>query len=208
MNETYRSTLAEMQKLTRQYASYSQSRSGLGNVLGGTVGVVVFFGVWLLGAGAAAATLTVGLTAVWLAGKEIIRRRLYRRFGQAQEIWTNPARRTHKIYVGGLALLLAGFAIAIIAAGFLTKPQGWPYLIFCLVTPLVAWWLLRTVNELVIGFGLLFMCAITASGHMPMLLGLLIVPCYGVALIGLGLAEHRQFQALAAQLAARRGGQA
>lgn len=202
-----RDTIADLQQLTRDYASYSRSRGGLGNALGGVAGLAVFGGVWLLGAGVASAVLTVGLTLVWLAGKEVIRHRLYRGFGEAHEVWAGAARRTHRFYTLLFTPILLAFATWIVAAGWLSKPAvAWPYLIFCLATPVIMWRLLYTLNEIMIGFGLLFMCAITASGHMPALLGLTIVPAYAAAMIPLGLAEHRQFRALRMRLEARGAG--
>jgi hypothetical protein len=88
-------TIANLQRLSQGYASFSRSRGGLGNVLGGVVGLVVFGTVWLLGGTIGSAIITVGLTLVWLVGKEVIRRRLYRPIGQAREVWTGTARRTH-----------------------------------------------------------------------------------------------------------------
>lgn len=210
MDETaQRAAIGELQQLTRDYASYSRSRGGLGNVLGGAVGLVVFVAIWLFGGNAVTAALTIGLTALWLVGKEVIRRRVYRRFGQAQETWSGTMQRTHRLGLLIFTPLLLAFAVWIVAAGWLSRPAvGLPYLIFCLATPLIIWRYLYTVNEIIIGFGLLFMCAITASGHTPYLLGLLIVPCTAAVMIPLGLAEHRQFQALQARLGARRGAEA
>ena len=102
--------------------------------------------------------------------------------------------------------LLLAFAVWIVAAGWLSKPAvAWPYLIFCLATPVIMWRSLYTLNEIMIGFGLFFMCAITASGHTPALLGLLIVPAYAAVMIPLGLSEHRQFRTLETRLHARSG---
>jgi len=56
-----------------------------------------------------------------------------------------------------------------------------------------------------LGFGLLFMSAVTASGHAAPLLVLLFVPAYAATMIPLGLEEHRRYRALAAQLDTRDG---
>lgn len=198
--------IGELQQVTRDYASYSRRRGGLGNVLGGVVGLLVFGAIWLFGGNAVTATLAIGLTLLWLAGKEIIRHRLYRRFGQAWETWTGTVRRTHQCSLLLFTPLLLAFAVWIVAAGWLAKPAvALPYLIFCLATPLIMWRYLYTLNEIMIGFGLLFMCAITASGHTPFLWGLLIVPAYALVMIPLGFAEHRRFAALEARLGARQG---
>lgn len=200
--------VAELQQLTRDYASYSRSRSGLGATLGGVIGLVIFGADWLLGGGLAAAIITVGLTFVWLIGKEVIRRRLYQRFGAAREIWDGAARRNHRFMVAFVTLVMVAFAILLIASGWLTRPAGWPYLIFCLVTPWIIWRSFFTTPEMVLGFDLLFMGAITASGHIPDFWGLLTAPAFAAAMIPVGLAEHRQFQALARRLSSRNGGEA
>ncbi len=206
MDGIYPRAIADLQQVTREYASFSRSRAGLGNVLGGIVGLVVFGAILLFGGSALTATLAIGLTVGWLVGKETIRRRLYRRFGMAQETWSGSPRKTHRVAVLILTPLLLAFAAWIVATGWLSKPAvAVPYLVFCLATPWIAWRLLYTYNEIIIGCGLLFMCAVTASGHTPDLLGLAIVPCYAAAMIPLGLAEHRQFRALETRLRARGG---
>ncbi len=207
MNSIYsRDGIVELQRLTQEYASFSRRRGGLGNVLGGVVGLVVFGAIWLFGGNTVTAAIAIVLTLLWLAGKEVIRRRFYQGFGAARETWTGSLRRTHQLSVLLFTPLLLAFAVWIVAAGWLSKPVvAWPYLIFCLGTPLIMWRYLYTLNEIMIGFGLLFMCAITASGHTPALLGLLIVPAYAAAMIPLGLSEHRRFRALEARLHARSG---
>jgi hypothetical protein len=207
MNGVYSlDTIVELQRLTQEYASFSRSRAGLGNVLGGVVGLVVFGAIWLFGGNTVTAVLAIVLTLLWLAGKEIIRRRVYQGFGAARETWIGSRQRTHQLSLLLFTPLLLAFAVWIVAAGWLTKPAvAWPYLVFCLATPLIMWRLLYTLNEIMIGFGLLFMCAITASGHTPALLGLLIVPAYAAMMIPLGLSEHRQYRTLEARLHARSG---
>ncbi|GEM_PF-2602207 len=197
--------IGELQRLTSEYASYSRSRAGLGNVLGGVIGLIVFGAVWALGGGFVSAIIVVGLTTLWLVGREVIRRRLYQRFGQAQEVWTGSARKTHIFMASVYTLAVAAFAAVIIFGGWLSKPVGWPYLIFCLVTPWLVWRTLYTLPELILGFTLLFMGAITASGHTPDLLALLVAPAYALAMIPLGLSEHCQFRRLEAQIRARSG---
>ena len=208
MNETASRSLAEIQQLTREYASFSQRRSGLGNVLGGVAGVLIFLALWLLGPGAVTAAITLGLTVVWLVGKEVIRQRLYRPFGDAREFWPEPERRSHRIIVCVLAIFLAGFAVAIVVHT-VTASASWaiavPYLLFCLVTPWITWRYLRTANEGVVGLYLLFASAVTCAGFVPdPLLFAAILPLYSVLLIGLGLREHRQFQQVAVGLRGQR----
>ncbi len=204
MRTDYRQSISEMQELTREYASFSQSRSGLGNVLGGVAGLASFAIMWLLGRGVATAILTVGLTFAWLVGKEVIRRQLYRPFGEARETWPASLRRGHMVSVAIISCVCAAFAVAILVRS-LTAATPWslalPYLIFCLITPGIAWRYLRTVNEFMVGFYLLFASAVVSAGFVPDRLWLVaILPWYSLVLVVLGLREHRQFQDLAARL--------
>jgi hypothetical protein len=163
--------------------------------------------MWLLKPGLIAAVLTVGVTVVWLVGKEIIRRRLYRPFGDASETWPPSQRRRHLIGVSFVATGLAVLAVLIVLHVLFYRgawSTGLPYLVFCLVTPWIAWRYLRTDNELMVGLFLLFASAITSAGFVPDLaLFTAILPLYSVILITVGTKEHRQFQALAARLRAR-----
>lgn len=198
-------TIEEAQRLTRDYASFSRSRSGLGNVLGGSAGLVSFAAFYVLGRGVFVAGLTVGLTLLWLVGKEVLRRRLYRPCGEAQESWLAAQKRSHMIYVGIITASLLGFAVAIVVQSIIAGPQGpgVSYLLFCLVTPPIAWRYLRTANELMVGFYLLFFCAVTSAGYVPDILIAAVLPLYALILIGVGLREHVQFQRLVAQLRRR-----
>jgi hypothetical protein len=212
MTETSRRSIGEIQQVTQEYASFSQSRSGLGNVLGGVAGLVAFAAMWLLGQGIVTAVLTAGATVAWLVGKEIIRTRLYRPFGDARETWPAGQRRAHLISVAIVAAVLAVFAVLIVVHALLTN-TSWsivlPYLVYCAVTPWIAWRYLRTTNEFMVGLFLLLASAITSAGFVPdRLLFTAILPLYSVALIVFGLKEHRQFQALAARLRAQRGAEA
>src|SRR5579864_4476036 len=103
-----------MQQLTQEYASFSQSRSGLGNVLGGVAGLIVSIAIALRWHGPVVAALTVGVTVAWLVGKEIIRRRFYRPFGEAREIWPASQRREHVVGVSVFVVVLAAFAILLV----------------------------------------------------------------------------------------------
>jgi hypothetical protein len=199
-------TIADLQQLSREYASFSRSRAGLGNVLGGIAGLLVFGAIWLWGHSVAVVIISIGLTLLWLIGKTVLRQQLYRPFGQASERWEGSQRRQHIAVTIIFTLGLLGFAAWLMADGWLSRPAvAWPYLIFCLVTPILAWWSLYTIPEAILGFDLLFMCAIVASGHTPDLLGLLAAPAYALAMIPLGLSEHRQFQGLKRRLQARSG---
>jgi hypothetical protein len=208
MTETSTRFIAEMQQVTQEYASFSRSRSGLGNVLGGAAGLISFAALWLLGRGVALAALTVGLTVAWLVGKELIRRRFYRPFGDAREIWSVSQRRGQAIGAAAAGVGIAAYAVLPVGpARPITPPWSipLPYLIVCVVTPWIVWRYLRTVNEAMVGSYLLFMSALTCAGLVPdrgMFIAFL--PLYSVLLIVLGFKEHRRFQGLAARLRTRR----
>lgn len=154
-----------------------------------------------------AAALTLTVTATWLVGKEVIRRRVYRRFGEAREIWPAAKRREHLVMVGMIGVVVAVLAVLIVLHALLDKPEwakSLPYLVFCLGTPWIAWRYLRTANELMVGVFLLFACAVSAAGFTPdHVVNTAILPLYSMLLIGVGLKEHRQFTLLAARLGAR-----
>src|SRR5438445_11021691 len=100
--------LSAVQQLAEEYASYTVSKNGLGNVLGGSVGIAIFLVNGLLGRGLWTTVLTISLTVVWLGGKEVIRRRLYRIFGDVQESWSAKRRREHSYIIVSLALASVG----------------------------------------------------------------------------------------------------
>jgi hypothetical protein len=120
MDETH--TLERVQQLTQDYASYSQSRNGLGKVLGGVVGLIVALANGLIGPGWLTASLTIGLTIAWLISKEVIRRHFYQRFGEARERWVNDARRMHIGQVAFVLLVAVGATLGFIALGGLALP--------------------------------------------------------------------------------------
>jgi hypothetical protein len=204
MNDSHLRTIEEVQQLTQEYASYSQSKNGLGNVLGGIVGLTIVLVNGLIGPGLLTAILTIGLTICWLIGKEVIRRWLYRPFGNALEVWEPGARKWHKWSVAFVTLVAIGVWIFFIASGGIAKPQGWLYLLFVAIMPWIAWRYLRTVNEFVVGVFLLCACAVTSAGGAYGLLGWWWVGLFAVVMLYMGIIEHRKFRKLAAQLQAQR----
>ncbi len=204
MMEAPTRSLTEIQDLTQQYASFSQSRNGLGNVAGGIAGLIISGAILLLGRGLPIAVLTVGLTIAWLVGKEALRRRLYRAFGEASETWPNDRRRIFNICIAVLGAICAAFFV-VVAVRVATAASPWsigvPYMVFCAITPWIAWRYLRTVNEFMVGFYLLFASAVACAGFVPdRFVTLAILPVYSLVMIAAGWQEHRQFQALASRL--------
>ncbi|QBD76866.1 hypothetical protein EPA93_12970 [Ktedonosporobacter rubrisoli] len=196
-------SLKEVQQLTQEYASYSQSKGGLGHVLGGVVGLAIYLLNGLVGPGLLTAILTIALTLSWLFGKEILRRLLYRKFGQAQEIWTAEARKWHRGTIIFIILIFAIVGIVYIWLSRMSKPSDWLYMLFVVAMPLIAWRYLRTWEEFSVGIFLLCACAVTGGGGAY---GLLDGPWVaGIALIMIfkGFREHSKFRALAARLQAQ-----
>ena len=204
MDDAQLRPIREAQQLTQEYASYWQSRNGLGNVLGGVVGLVIYIANGVLGPGLLTAALTVGLTLLWLLGKELIRRWLYQPFGEVREIWAPSARRWHIAIVGLLAFLVLGMLIWGLIGGKFDDPRTWVAFLIYLATPAIAWRYLRTINEFLIGVPLLIACAYNTMGGALTFWDQPQVLLYALIMIAAGIAEHRQFQMLAAKLQARR----
>lgn len=206
MQEAQSQSLVEVQKVTSEYASYSQSKNGLGNLLGGVVVLIVYLLNALLGHGWLTTLLTIVLTIGWLVGKEVIRQRLYRRFGMAQERWPEKMRRSHL-----LSAIFTTICIAFVWGVFLLKlylsPWMWLFALLSVVlTPWIGWRYLRGTNEFVVGTFLLIACIVVSAGGVfqPTSLegwgGTLLFPLTGLIMIIGGFNEHRAFQKLAARL--------
>jgi hypothetical protein len=211
-------TIKRRQRLSEEYASYSQTRGGLSKVLGGVVGTLVILTGTLLGGGVVTAFVTIIGTLVWLIGKEVIRTRFYRPFGEAQEEWS-PEKRREQRY---LAIFLAGVSIFVFAAyivsGHILNPQTWSYLFFAALIAPVTWRFFRTPAEGSVGIFLMAACAVHSVGgayslfyrnNMDNILldvGMMAATWTPLLFAGVlvlqGIAEHRRFRALASELGA------
>ncbi len=189
-------------ELAAEYARYSQSYNGLGKTLGGLAGLIVLLAGTFLGGGVLTVMLTFGLTALWLVGKEVLRARFYQILGAAQEIWDREYKRWHLFLTCFTGLISLGIFIVFIANGRITEAAFWPYLFFVALLPLVTWRFLRTPLEFIVGVSLLAACAVHSMGgayHLreiytwPWLIG-------SLALIPLGISEHRRFLEISQQL--------
>lgn len=201
----------QVQRLAEAYASYSGSRSGLGNVLGGMAGMAVYLINGLIGRSLWTTILTIGLTVAWLGGKEVLRACLYRPLGTAQEIPTPDAKKLLPWIIGLTAFTALGtWVLAWIAFLNPSLRIGPIHLVLALVCatsmPWLGWRFLRTLDEFMVGFFLLICCAITSLGSAIVptgiegWLGTLWVPLYALILLGRGLTEHRTFRQLERQL--------
>lgn len=201
----------QVQRLAEEYASYSVSKSGLGNVLGGIVGLAIYLINGLVGRSLWTTFLTIGLTIVWLGGKEILRARLYRTFGAVQEIPTADAKKLLPWIMG--INVFATLGIWVLAWIAFLNPSlniGPIRLIVALICatsmPWLSWRYIHTLDEFMVGFFLFICCAITSLGSAMIpsgvegWLGTLWVPLYALLLFARGLVEHRAFHHLVRQL--------
>lgn len=202
--------IQQRQHFAEAYASFSQSRNGLGKVLGGIVGIVVILAGTLLGGGVVTGVLTVGATLLWLIGKEVIRARLYRPYGAAAEQWAGEDRSIHVLITGFVTLVSVSIIVLVLTRGNLDSAEDWIYLFFVAAMPLITWRFLRTPLEFIVGVFLLAACAVHGAGSAysllpngdisPGELGKIAAtwsPFIGAfVLILLGIREHRDFQEL------------
>jgi DNA-binding MarR family transcriptional regulator len=122
MNTATIRQITQYQAFAEEYASYSLSRGGYGKVLGGVIGIVIILMGTLVRRGTATAILTIGLTFMWLFGKEMIRARLYRPFGDAAQTWDPQERQTHvfvTVFVAFVSL------IVVVAVHWLIYPDSY-----------------------------------------------------------------------------------
>jgi hypothetical protein len=210
MNTTDLRTIETVQQLTQEYASYSQSRNGWGKVLGGIAGLIICAFNVLVGPGLLTAVCTIVLTVAWLIGKEMIRKRFYQRFGEAQEVWSSSARRRQMGLVAFVSLIVIGVCVFFISLNGLSLPQGWLYVFFIVAMPWIVWRYLRSHDEFSVGVFLLCACAVTSDGgaYGPAFswwggLISLWVALVSLWLLRSGFAEHRQFRLLEVQLEAQ-----
>jgi hypothetical protein len=196
--------IEEVQRLTRDYASYTRRRSGLGNVLGGMITLIVTVLLLLSTPNHLLALAAPGLTLIWLVGKELLRTFLYVPFGKATERWSAPLQRYQLLRACLGILLLTGIMLTVIVHQRLAFQHWWPLLVFLLVTPWIAWRYLRSWIEYLLGLFLLLASALTSIGQSGEVRFTLFV-AFLLALLGilLGLAEHLRFRLLVDEMRGR-----
>lgn len=211
MDGMHMNDLAKVQRLAEEYASYSVSKGGLANVLGGIAGIVIYLLNGLLGRGIWTTVLTIVLTISWLAGKELLRNFLYRPFGKAREKWSEGQRRG-QLWVARFFILVAVLSWLMFGDGYFLGKISLIQLVLGLAivtsTPWLAWRYLHNTDEMMVGVFLLVSCALVSVGS---LLGEGItawlvaawMPLYALMLLWRGIEEHRQFRRLARQLQAQ-----
>jgi hypothetical protein len=202
--------LAEVQKLTREYARFSRDAVGLGHVIGG---VLVFLTVFLLARGHVStwgAVLLGTAPLAWILGKEWLRLHYYQFSGRV----TQRERRWHDLLLG----VLAGLFAVLIAAIFLVQKPMYPFswklalssaicIAILLAIPFVVWRYLRAPYEFVPGVFLLALSSFLLSGNMQIAVRAagafgIIVEIVAVVMILVGYAEHMKFLKLRRKLLA------
>jgi hypothetical protein len=211
MDGTHMNDLAEVERLAEEYASYSLSKGGLANVLGGIAGIVIYLFNGLLGRGIWTTVLTIALTLSWLAGKELLRTFLYRPFGEAREKWSQGQRRG-QVWVARFFLLITVLFWFAFWDGYFRGTVSLIRLVLGLAVatsmPWVAWRYLHNMDEIMVGTFLLICCSLVSVGS---LLGAGLdawmvaawMPIYALMLLWRGVDEHRRFLRLARQLQAQ-----
>lgn len=212
MDGTQMRDLAEVQQLAEEYASYSVSKSGLANVLGGIAGIVIYLLNGLLGRSIWTTVLTIVLTLSWLLGKEFFRTFLYRPFGKAQEKRSEGQRRGQIWIVRFFMLLTLLLWFMFWDGNFLGKVQVTRLVLGLAVAtsmPWVAWRYLHNQDEVMVGTFLLMCCSLVSVGSLlgeglDAWLGAAWMPIYSLMLLWRGVDEHRRFRRLVRQLRAQR----
>lgn len=206
MNDIQLESIQRAQRLAQDYASYSWRKNGLGSILGGIIGLVIYLVNAVFASGPLLMALTVGLTFFWLIGKEVIRQRVYRTFGYAYELWPPRDRRAHFFYISLIELCILGCWILFLTRLY-SQPIYWLLAVASLlIVPWICWRYLRNGDEFVIGVFLLLTCIMNSIGvtmpphNIEQLLGTLVFPLMGLGMIGRGIHEHREFRGLVALL--------
>lgn len=195
-----------MQSLTHEYARYSRSAGGLSAVAGGGVCLVSYLAGALLPLRFELRLVLVALPLFWLFGKQWLAKHYYQRFGRVEELTTATERRWHRLFVGFTALvclIVVGslFGRATVVAAPPPDAHGVAYGAVLLVLPVVVWRWLRTPLEFVVGVFLFCQAALAFVGRTYAIdLGTVVFPLASVALIAVGIRDHRRYLCLQAEL--------
>jgi hypothetical protein len=193
--------------LTRRYARYSISAGGLASVLGGLLALVAYLlGAvappdGLLGRGALALT-----PFVWIAAKEALRRGYYQRLGRVVEARTRSERRWHLGFTAFTALVSASIVGVILWLRLFSDAGafGWGiigYLALVATMPVLVWYFMKTPLEFIVGVFLVCQAALMLVGMSYSLWQQPQAPIAAVALMVVGVRQHRDFRRLRRELA-------
>jgi hypothetical protein len=199
--------LEQLQTVTREYAKFSRSATGLSSVIGGTIGLAIF----LIGAFSNpplwARALMVLAIPIWFVLKTWLRNHYYQRHGTARETFDKLSTNLERFVQGGIGGIAA---IMLIVCAFLVitnpdKVANLPALnkIALLIAPLVGLLLCRQINtvlEFLVVMNLMVQTVMLASGSNWTLGNQATVLFYSGLLIVIGIIEHLRFRKLEAQL--------
>jgi hypothetical protein len=204
--------LEQLQTLTREYAKFSRSASGLGSVIGGVFGLTIF----LIGAFTNpplwARALMVLTIPTWFVLKAWLRNHYYQRHGTALETLDKTSTNVERFVQGGIGGIAA---VMLIICAFLVisnpeKIANLPTLnkIALIAAPLAGLLLCRQINtilEFLVVMNLLVQTVMLASGSNWAWGNQTTILLYSGLLIVVGLMEHLRFQKLETQLQHLRG---
>jgi hypothetical protein len=204
--------LEQLQSLTREYAKFSRSATGLGSVIGGMIGLSIF----LIGAFTnpplwARALLVLALP-IWFVLKHWLRNHYYQRHGTALETFDKLSTNVERFVqggIGGIALVM----LVVCAFLIITNPEkiaNLPVLnkIALVAAPLAGLLLCRQINtvlEFLVVMNLMVQTVMLASGSNWTWGNQITMLFYSGLLIVIGLVEHFRFRNLEAQLQHLRG---
>ncbi|HET6432518.1 hypothetical protein [Dyella sp.] len=209
--------LHEVESLTRSYARYSRSAGGVGSVLGGVLCLFSYLAGALLPLTPLVRATLIAVPALWLLSKWWLTHRFYQRFGHVEEQPAAAARRVH----------VAGVVVTVLVAGLVSWKRlspVWPhlsalsagdlgYLLVLWLLPLAAWRWLRSPLDFIVGVFLFCQAAVVSAGFAYPLIGAthdpqstlmaliaLEFPLAALAMIGLGMVEHRRYRQIERRL--------
>jgi hypothetical protein len=204
--------LEHLQTVTREYARFSRSATGLGSVIGGIFGLTIF----LIGAFSDpplwARALMVLALPIWFLLKTWLRNHYYQRHGTALETLDKLGTNVERFVQGGIGGIAT---VMLIACAFLviTNPEkiaSLPILnkIALLAAPLAGlllWRQINTILEFLVVMNLMVQTVMLASGSNWTWGNQATMLLYSGLLIMIGLVEHLRFRKLEAQLQNLRG---
>lgn len=187
-----------------RYARYARSAGGLSSVIGGVLLVASFTANAFAELTPATRALLAATPLLWLAAKELLRRRYYQRPGEMLPAPTPKELRQHRwavVYLAVIALIVLGvFVRAWIGAGRPPEGQMFGYILVVLALPLAAWRWFWSVSDFLVGVLLFCQSAVViGGGHYPAIWLAYVAACAGIA-IAYGWREHRDYLGLRAEL--------
>ncbi len=209
MNNNHSDRLGDADHLagiTRRYARFSRSAAGLASAIGGGIALLVYFqGALAPPTGWGGRLALASAPFVWIAARELLRQRYYQSFGRVQEIRPVEAERWHL----GLTLFTAAVSIGVV--GFVAwqlvmgptvspGPDLVGYLTMIVLMPWLVWRFMPTPLEFIVGVFLVAQAALMLGGSHYALWDQPHVPVAAVALMVVGVRQHREFRRVRAAL--------